>query len=276
MKRSEDIREFSVCLETVFTDLAYEQRVSRLADLGFKYVEFWHPEGTWDGSWIDDGQPKDAATLLDACRDSGVRIAGFLIYAWDGLYGGCPVRVEDHGKFIEQVHKMIEFGRKIDCYTAVIMPGLLLADLNRNQMKDHLTRAFSEALKLARRNGFTLLTAPLNIHVDHAGFYLESVNEAAAIVSKLADPNMKMLYDIYHMQIMSGNVVDTIRNNVEIIGHMHVAGVPGRGEPNRCELNYPYIFEQAAIAGYGGLFGLEYFPKLEAAQSLKLQLAMLG
>jgi hydroxypyruvate isomerase len=268
--------EFSVCLETVFTDLSYEKRVARIAALGFRHVEFWHPEGTWDGRGINEAQPKDAAVLHEACRDAGVAVVGFVLNAWDGLYGGCPVRAEDHGRFMEQVHKMIEFAKKIGCSSAIVMPGLLQEGLSREQMRENLLRAFADALSVARKNDFTLLLEPLNIHVDHAGFYLDSVYEAAAIIREFDDPHLKLLYDIYHMQIMSGNVVDTIGKHIDIIGHMHVAGVPGRAEPDRCELNYPYIFEQAAAAGYKGLFGLEYFPQLDSEESLRAQLSMLS
>jgi len=267
--------KFDVCLECFFTDLPYEDRIRKIAALGFDCVEFWHPEGTWNGYSIDENMPKDAEVLRQVCDETGVTVAGFVLNAWDGLYGGCPVNADDHGKFIDQVHKMIDFAKKIDCHSAVIMSGTLVDGLTRAQMRQNMERAFGEALAIAEKADFTLLVEPLNTPVDHAGFYLDSTAEAVELVRGFNSASMKMVYDIYHMQIMDGNVVDTIRENVDIIGQMHVAGVPGRHEPDECELNYPFIFSKADEFGYRGRFGLEYFPTIDSAESLKRQRVLL-
>jgi len=263
-----------VCLETVFTDLPYDERIARIAGIGYDCVEFWHPEGTWDGSKINPRFPKDPKTLRRACEQAGVQVGGFVLNAWDGLYGGCPTRAEDRNLFLDQVRRTIAFGNEIGCSSAIIMPGLLDPGLTREQMRSNLERAFAEALDLAEKDGFTFLLEPLNLKVDHPGFYLDSTAEAFEIIRKFETPHLKLLFDMYHMQIMEGNIVATIRDNIGGIGHFHVAGVPGRAEPDTCELNYPYIFKQADQLGYQGRFGLEYFPLLESAESLKLQLKM--
>ena len=266
--------KLDVCLETVFTDLPYEQRIRKIAALGYDCVEFWHPEGTWNGSAIDESQAKDPAVLTQVCEETGVAIAGFALNAWDGTYGGCPTCADDKGRFVEQVHKSIEFANKIGCGSAIILSGLEQPGLSRQEMRDNMEKAFGAGLEIAERNDFTLLLEPLNTLVDHEGYYLDFTAEAIEIIKGFDSPSMKMLYDIYHMQIMEGNIVETIRDNVDIIGHFHVAGVPGRAEPDTCELDYPYIFRQADEAGYTGRFGLEYFPEADFTESLQRQLAM--
>ena len=266
--------KLDVCIETVFTDLSCEQRIARIAQLGYDSIEIWHPEGTWNGAEIDESMPKDADTLNQACEDAGVTIVSFVVNAWDGSYGGCPVSAGDKSRFIDQVHKSIDFGKRINCSSAIILPGMVQPNLTREQMRGNMESAFEEGLEIAEANEFTFQIEPLNTPVDHAGFYLDSTAEAIDIVRKFDSPRMKMLYDIYHMQIMEGSIVDTIKSNIDIIGHMHVAGVPGRAEPDNCELNYPYIFKKADEFGYKGYFGLEYFPRLESAESLELQLRM--
>lgn len=265
-----------VCLETVFTDLPYDERIARIAGIGYDCVEFWHPEGTWDGSAINPRFPKDAKTLRRACEQAGVTVGGFVLNAWDGLYGGCPTRAEDRKLFLDQVRKTIAFGNEIGCRSVILMPGLIDPGLTREQMRSNLEKALAEALELAAKNGFTFLLEPLNVKVDHAGFYLGSTAEAIEIIRKFDTPNLKLLFDMYHMQIMEGNIVATIRDNIDVIGHFHVAGVPGRAEPHTCELDYPYIFKQADELGYQGRFGLEYFPQLDSEESLALQLKMAG
>ena len=264
------------CIETLFTDLPYPERIRRVAELGFKGVEFWHPEGTWDGRRIDEGRPKDAAVFERACREAGVSVNGFVLNAWDGSYGGSPTRAEDHGRFIEQVHMTVEFAGRIGCPQAIIMTGLVQPGLGRPRMRGNIEKAFGEALAIAEKARFTLLVEPLNTVVDHAGFYLDSIAEAAELVRLYRSPRMKLLYDVYHMQIMGGNVIDAIARNIDILGHIHVAGVPGRAEPDRCELDFGFIMRKADELGYRGWCGLEYFPRLPFEESLKRQLALAG
>ena len=268
--------QLDVCIETVFTDLPYPERIKKISDIGYKAIEFWHPEGTWDGNAINTALSKDADVIRQVCEETGTKVNGFVVNAWDGLFGGNPSKAADKTRFLEQVNKMIEFAGKIDCRCGVIMPGLTQPDLSQADMRKNIESAFGDALEIAEKDKFILLVEPLNTVVDHAGFYLESLNEAAEIVRGFKSPYMKLLYDIYHMQIMGGNVVASIEEHCDIIGHIHVAGVPGRAEPDECELYYPYIFSRAVEAGYEGWFGLEYFPNVDSETSLKRQLNLVA
>ncbi|MBA7497799.1 2-oxo-tetronate isomerase [subsurface metagenome] len=119
------------------------------------------------------------------------------------------------------------------------------------------------------KEGFTLLLEPLNTYVDHPGYFLNSAKEGARIIRDINHPHIHLLYDVYHMQIMEGNVISTIEQNIDIIGHFHAAGVPGRGELYIGELNYPNIIKRIEGLGYEGCFGLEYFPSMDSEESLK-------
>ena len=88
------------------------------------------------------------------------------------------------------------------------------------------------------------------------------------MVKEISLPNLKILYDIYHMEIMRGNQVDFLVRNASCIGHIHAAGVPGRHEIFNGETNYPFILDALFAAGYEGFVGLEYFPQLESRESL--------
>jgi len=126
-----------------------------------------------------------------------------------------------------------------------------------------------EASQIAAKEDMVLLLEPLNSLVDHPGYFLASSRTGFDIVKKVDSPNLKLLYDIYHMQIMEGNILDTIRENIDLIGHFHAAGVPGRHELDKGELNYPFIVRKIDELGYRGYFGLEYFPALDPETSLK-------
>ena len=252
----------SVCLETVFTDLPTAERIGKIAEAGFRDVEFWHPEATFDGRGLRFDWAKDAAALRDACRRHGAAINDFALHAWDGSIGGCPVRAADRSKYLAQIARMIEFAASIGCTRGITLSGTVDPALSRAQMRENLEAALAEAVELARNAGFTLLLEPLNTLVDHPGYYLDATAEAAAIVRAIASPHLKLLYDVYHMQIMEGKVLSTIERNIDIIGHFHSAGVPGRAELFDTELNYPAIVKRIDSLGYNGCFGLEYFPRM--------------
>jgi len=268
--------ELAVCLETVFTDLPVEERMRRIAEAGFSRVEFWHPEGTFNGRAVDTSQPKDPAALRQAAGACGLVINDFALHAWDGSIGGCPVRADDRDRYLEQVARMLEFAAAAGIRQGITLSGTVDPRLSRTRMRGNLEAALGEAVRLAEAADFTLLLEPLNTLVDHPGYYLDSSALAADIVRAVGSPHLKILYDVYHMQIMEGNVLATIERHVDLIGHFHSAGVPGRGELFDCELDYRTIVGRIESLGYRGSFGLEYFPKTpDHLESLKRNLACL-
>jgi hydroxypyruvate isomerase len=259
--------KISVCLETVFTDLPAAERIGAIAALDFPAVEFWHPEGTFDGKTVRMDLPKNAAEMKAAAQKHNVAINDFALHAWDGSIGGSPVKAPDRQKYLEQIKRTIQFARDIGCTQGITLSGVVDPALSRPQMRNNLLRALDGAVELARQADFTLLLEPLNTLVDHPGYYLDSSAEAAQIIREINSPHLKLLYDVYHMQVMEGNVIATIERNIDIIGHFHSAGVPGRAELNDGELNYPNIVKRIDCLGYRGCFGLEYFPRLADAKA---------
>jgi hydroxypyruvate isomerase len=272
-----NVVKLSVCLETLFTDLPAAERIGRIAEAGFRYVEFWHPEATFDGRQLRFDQAKQPAALCQACRQHGVSINDFALHAWDGSIGGSPVKAAEREVYLAQIRKMIAFAGAIGCTKGITLSGTVDAALSRSQMRENLAAALADAGEIAGRANFTLLLEPLNTLVDHPGYYLDSAAEGAEIVRSVNSPHLKLLYDVYHMQIMEGNVIATIERNIDIIGHFHSAGVPGRGELFDTELNYPAILKRIDSLGYQGCFGLEYFPRMkDHGASLKQIRSCLG
>ena len=122
---------FSVCLETVFTDLPVEERIRRIKEAGFTSVEFWHPEATWDGKSLRKDLAKDASAVRQACEDSGVKLAGFALHAWDGSFGGCPVKPRDRELYLDQIRRMLAlFGHEVVRLRRVRFGPLDIGSLN--------------------------------------------------------------------------------------------------------------------------------------------------
>jgi hydroxypyruvate isomerase len=109
----------------------------------------------------------------------------------------------------------------------------------------------------------------LNVIVDHAGNYLVYTREAAEMTRLIKSPKLKILYDIYHMQLNEGNLCGNISAFIDQIGHIHVADVPGRHEPGTGEINYTHVFNHLEKTGYTGLIGYELFPKTTTASAVK-------
>jgi len=187
------------------------------------------------------------------------------------------VNTADHGKYLESVEAAIGLAKSINCHMGITCAGNVQLGITRTQMHAALEKAYGEAAAIAAKHDFTLVVEPLNTHVDHAGYYLDSSDEGAEIVRAINSPNLKLLFDVYHMQIMEGNLIAHIEKHIDIIGHFHSAGVPGRHEVFGSEINYPAIIKRIKELGYTGCFGLEYMPAMaDHEESLKQTLAYLG
>ena len=115
----------------------------------------------------------------------------------------------------------------------------------------------------------TIMIEPLNLYVDHPGYYLWSSAEGFDIIREVNHPRVKLIYDIYHQQIMEGNIIPSVTNNLDLIAHLHAAGHPGRHELQFGESDYKNIIKAIDAAGYTGALGLEYRPTLDPIESLK-------
>ena len=118
------------------------------------------------------------------------------------------------------------------------------------------------------RAGVTIMIEPLNIYVNHPGYYLWSSREAFEIIHEVDHPLVKVVYDIYHQQVMEGNIIPSITQNLDCIAHLHSAGHPGRHELQFGENDYKVIFAAVDKAGYTGACGLEYGPTMDSVESL--------
>ena len=117
-------------------------------------------------------------------------------------------------------------------------------------------------------HGITLIVEPLNTLVNHAGYYLNYTREAFEIMREVSSPYVKILFDIYHVQIMEGNLIDTIRKNIAHIGHFHVGDVPGRHEPGTGEIDYGNVFRAIRELGFRDFVAMEYMPSKDAMTTL--------
>jgi len=259
--------KIDVCLETVFTSLSVEERIEKIAQAGYTAVEFWHRECTWDGTNLT-GPAKDAKRLKAALDKYHLIITSMVLNAWDATLGGSLVNPEDRKVYLENLNKVIKFAQSIGCNKLITCAGKEIRGRTHKEQRDSILATLSEASKIVEKEGITLVLEPLNTLVDHPGYFLNSAKEGFKIIREINHPHIRLLYDIYHMQIMEGNIISTIKENINLIGHFHTAGVPGRHELYLGELNYKNIIKRIDELGYEGYVGLEYFPTIDSEKSL--------
>ena len=186
------------------------------------------------------------------------------------------IDARDRSLILDSLGAMIERARTIKCPAFISGAGNVVPGLARGKAIDTMIETLSLAAKVCEKEGITLLLEPFNTKVDHPHYFLDSAEECMTVLKAVHSPSVRMLYDIYHMQIMGGDVVTFIRKNIQWIGHFHVAGVPGRHEPLDGELNYPFILKEIDRLGFAGGVGLEYWPTIDPAESLRQTAAWLG
>lgn len=258
----------SVCIETFFTQFSYEERIKKVATAGYRAIEFWFHDYHFDGEKLIPKE-KDIGSIAKVTDDLGLEVSDMVVNSPEGNIGGSLVKPEDKNTYLSRLSKVIELAHSLNCQKLITCTGNSLKGKSKKEQAESIVKTLSEASKIIEKENITLLLEPLNSLVDHPGYFLDSFREAATIVRRINHPNIRLLYDIYHMQIMEGNILSTIEQNIDIISHFHSAGVPGRHELSQSEVNYPFIFKKIAEFGYEGYFGLEYWPTNKDEESLK-------
>ena len=126
-----------------------------------------------------------------------------------------------------------------------------------------------ECARIAEESGIRMNLEALNITTDHVGNFLRNTRMAAEMTRLIGSPMLKVLYDVYHMQLNEGSICDTIRACGDQFGHIHVADAPGRHEPGTGEINYHRVYECLESVGYQGLVGFELFPQTTTEAAVK-------
>ena len=154
--------------------------------------------------------------------------------------------------------------------------GQQLAGVGREQQHAAIVNALRGLAPRAQQHGVTIVVEPLNILINHKGYFLSTSEESFQIIDEVGSPAIKVLFDVYHQQITEGNLINNITTFFDKIGHFHIADNPGRNEPGTGEINYANVLRTIDDLGYSGYIGLEYRPKNDADASLQQTKAIAG
>jgi hydroxypyruvate isomerase len=250
-----------VCMETVFPDVPYLDRPARIAAAGFKAIEAWFPDQHLAGA--------DLPKLRRACESAGVKLNNIVANSPDGRIGGSLTNPADRPQYLARVQQAQKCCQELGVSMMITCTGNVQPALSHAVQRASIVDGLRAAGDLAARGGVTLVLEPLNSLVDHPGYFLDQPEAAAAIVREVGHLHVALLFDIYHMQIMQGDLIATIKKNIQWIGHFHTAGVPGRHElDENQEIYYPAVMRAIVETGYQGYVAHEYSPMRDPIQSL--------
>jgi len=241
--------KFSANLTMLFKEVDFLDRFERASRADFKGIEFLLPY-----EW-------KAAELAERLDKHGLEQVLFNLPAgdWAGGERGIACLPGREGEFQEGVGLAINYAKALRCSRLNCLIGItpkgVLPEKVRQTLVDNLRFA---ATALGKEN-ITLLIEPLNSQ-DIPGFYLVHTRDALQLMKEVGHPNIRLQYDIYHMQIMEGNLTKTILDNLPLIAHIQLGDNPGRHEPGTGEINFPNLFRFIDEAGYDGWIGCEYNP----------------
>lgn len=243
----------SSCIEMMFVEFPFEKRIEAAKNAGFSAWEMWN--------WAN----RDILALAEAMKKTKLPAAACCIgtgnpakaAAWQK---GSMLVEGNIALFAEMVEETILAVDVLGIKTLIATTGNTLADVSINRQEQAVVACLNAAVPILEKHGCTIVLEPLNILVNHTGYYLSTSKQGFEIIKQVASKNVKLLYDVYHQQITEGNLIDTIHENIDDIGHFHIADVPGRHEPGTGEINYKNIFAAISKSGYRRYVGCEYNP----------------
>jgi hydroxypyruvate isomerase len=245
---------FSANLSMLFTELPFIDRFAAAAEAGFQGVECQFPYHL------------DSNEVADKIAMAGVTFALFNAPPGNFAAGerGLAALPGRESEFRESLDVAIEYADMTDCTRLHVMAGCITEDQRDDAIDTYLAN-IHEAAETTQAAGIQLLIEPLSL----PGYFLSRPDQALEIIRHLEHKNIALQYDLYHAQRTQGNLGEFLENNLDVIGHIQVAGVPGRNEPDRLgEINWHFIFDMLDAHGYDGWVGAEYNPRSGTLQGL--------
>ena len=241
--------KFCANLTLLWNEADFLDRFALAARAGFTGVEYLFP------------YDYDAHQLAERLARHGLEQVLHNLPAgnWAGGERGIACHPDRVGEFQDGVGKAIEYARVLGCKQLNCLAGITPAGVPEEKIRATFVSNLGFAADELKRAGIKLLIEPINTR-DFAGFYLNRSRQAVDIMETVGSDNVFLQYDIYHMQIMEGDLANTIEKNLAVIPHMQFADNPGRHEPGTGEINYPFLFEYIDRLGYSGWMGCEYRP----------------
>lgn len=260
--------QFAANLSWLYPHLPFLDRFEAAATDGFKAVEYLAPY-----SW-------PAAELAARLRAHGLRQVLFnapaagttlpeMAAAWDSGARGTAALPGQQAAFRAGIQEALRYAAALECPRIHVMSGTLPANADPATMQTTLIDNLRWACQQAAAQGCQLLIEPINPR-DMPGYFLQRQAQAHALLDAVDSPHLKVLMDLYHCQVVEGDVASKLRQYLPTgrVAHLQIAGVPERQEPDKGELHYPYLFDLLDDLGYAAWVGCEYRPAAQTSDGL--------
>ena len=248
---------FAANLSFLFTERPFLERFGAARSAGFAGVEFHFPYAF------------DRAALAEVVMTSGLDVVLFNLPAgdWAGGERGIACHPRRIAEFQDGVGLAIEYARLLGCPRLNCLAGIAPPDVSMDRARETLAENLRFAAAVTQRAGIELLVEPLNTR-DTPGFFIATSKAGLALIERVDHANLKLQYDIYHAQVMEGDLAQTLERELARIGHIQLADNPGRHEPGTGEINFPFLLDHLDRIGYAGWVGCEYQPSATTEGSL--------
>ena len=236
---------FAVNVEMWFGNKPFLQKISTAAEMGFPAIEFWPYEN----------KPiKEAAQLL---RDKKMAVSQFTAWGFGTELNNPEF---DHDKFERKIATSCDVADQLDCSLFTVVIGNDIPGVSKAQMHTAAIKGLKRVAPLCEKRKKTIIIEPMNPR-DHPRHCLYGSGDAINICKAVDSPNVKINWDLYHMQIVEGDLCMKLREGFDYVGYLQLADNPGRHEPGTGEVNYTRVFQEIKELGYDGFVGLECRPK---------------
>ncbi len=245
--------KFSVMLWTVFNDLPFEERLEKVAAAGFRNVELVGEYKKWS---------EDDFLRANAKR----RELGIHFDTTAGLaHGVGDPRARE--AFLADLRNEIPIMEKLEMPSIIVMSGNRIDGMAPEEQHQSCVEGLKRAAEVAERNGVTVWLENIDLE-ENPRYFLWSMPELFKIVGEVGHPRVKALYDFFHAQISGGNLIEQLVKNIDRVGCVHIADVPGRHEPGTGEINYANIYRKLVELDYSGYVAMEFLPTHDPVATL--------
>ena len=244
----------SIMLWTIYRDLPFEQRLEKVAEAGYGAVELVGEFKKWSDA--------DFAAYNRKKRELKI-----VFDATSGLDRSLTDPREREA-FLAQLDELLVTADKLECPAVIVLSGNKVPGLPHEAQHQSCVEGLQRAADAAAKHNITVLLENIDPE-ENAKYFLTSVTEGFEIVGEVNHPNVQFLYDFFHEQISEGNLIEKLEKNIEKVGLVHVADVPGRHEPGTGEINYANIFRKLAALGYKNRAAMEFLPTADPVVSLR-------
>jgi hydroxypyruvate isomerase len=254
--------KLSVMLWTVFTKLPFEQRLEKVAEAGYKNVELVGEYKKWGDEDFRKANTKRRELGMTFDTTAGL------------AHGVGDPRARD--AFLADLKHELAIMEKIECPSVIIMSGNVVPGMTRQQQHESCIDGLKRAAELVDGKHVRLLLENIDPE-ENPKYYLTSVAEGFEIIKAVDHPQVRFLYDFFHEQISEGNLIEKLEKNIDRVGLVHIADVPGRHEPGTGEINYENIFKALGRLKYDRYAAMEFLPtsdpvgKLRAAREMAIR-----